>query len=271
MATQEGPMKRIAAAATLVAGLSVAGSAAGDEVKVGGQVKQSHGVLRSAEAGDIACYLTLVDDRGREFTEQAEFELCEAPPLGKRVRLHYRIGQVASPRCEGDPDCKLTETVPLVVRLEAAAAANATGFCGAGESVVFQCAAGKGKAVSVCAAADGRTQYRFGRPGTAPELALPATPGPASRAARGGALSYSGGGAAWLRFRSGAHAYVVYTGIGNWGPRGEKVEKQGLVVEKDGARIAHLPCSGPVRSELGPDWFERAGVERGGEDFEIPE
>jgi hypothetical protein len=29
--------------------------------------------------------------------------------------------------------------------------------------------------------------------------------------------------------------------------------------------------SGPVRSELGPDWFARAGVERGGEEFEIPE
>lgn len=264
-------MERITGAVALAAGLSVAWGATGDEVKIGGQVKQSRGVLQSAEAGDIACYLTLVDDRGREFTEQAEFELCEAPPLRKRVRLHYRLGQVASPRCEGDPDCKLTETVPLVVRLETAAAASSGGFCGAGESVVFQCAAGKGKAVSVCAAADDRTQYRFGRPGTAPELSLPATPVAAARAARGGSESYSGGGAAWLRFRSGDHAYVVYTGIGNWGPRGEKVEKQGLVVEKDGARIAHLPCSGPVRSELGPDWFERAGVERGGEEFEIPE
>lgn len=269
-------MKR-AKALLVAAGLvvaSVAMAADGpDEVRIGGQVKKTLGVVKSAEAGDIACYLTLVDARGAEFTEMADFELCEAKLVGRRVRLSYRLEQVASAKCEGDPDCKLTDTVPLVVKADpvdgpAAKPAASASFCTAGEQVVFECRTGKSKTVSVCAsgpAAGAALHYRFGVPGAAPEMAL------AGAAARGGNDPYAGGGAAWLRFRSGAHAYVVYTGIGNWGPRGEKLEKQGLVVEKGGATIAHMPCAGPVRSELGPDWFELARIERGDDEFLIPE
>lgn len=264
------------AAGLVVASVAVAAEGP-DEVRLGGQVKKTAGVVKSAEAGDIACYLTLVDARGAEFTEMADFELCEAQLVGRRVRLSYRLEQVASAKCEGDPDCKLTETVPLIVKADpvdgpapkpAAKVGTSTSFCAVGEQVVFECRTGKGKTVSVCAsgpAAGAALHYRFGVAGAAPELAL------ARAAARGGNDPYAGGGAAWLRFRSGAHAYVVYTGIGNWGPRGEKVEKQGLVVEKGGATIAHMPCSGPVKSELGPDWFELARIERGDDEFLIPE
>lgn len=261
----------------VAAGLAVASMAMAadgpDEVRIGGQVKKTLGVVKSAEAGDIACYLTLVDARGAEFTEMADFELCEAKLAGRRVRLTYAMETVASAKCEGDPDCKLTDTVPLVSKADpvdrpAARASSKpllpAGFCAAGEQVVFECRTGKSKTVSVCASGPA-LHYRFGVPGAVPAMAL------AGAAARGGNDPYAGGGAAWLRFRSGAHAYVVYTGIGNWGPRGEKVEKQGLVVEKGGATIAHMPCAGPVKSELGPDWFERAGIDRGDDEFLIPE
>jgi hypothetical protein len=64
---------------------------------------------------------------------------------------------------------------------------------------------------------------------------------------------------------------VVYSGIGRWGPQGETMEKQGVVVEHRGATLAHLPCTGPLVSELGPVWLEQVGISSGDEEFEFPD
>lgn len=130
--------------------------------------------------------------------------------------------------------------------------------CTADEPVLFACATGK-KTVAVCASGDlspttGALQYRFGPPG-APELVWPKTPQPHHAGITAGTLAFSGGGGAYLRFTQGAYSYVVYTAIGkDWG------EKAGVVVEKKGASITHLPCTGAVVSELGPELFEQAGL-----------
>jgi hypothetical protein len=61
------------------------------------------------------------------------------------------------------------------------------------------------------------------------------------------------------------YRYIVYSAIGKgWG------QKSGVVVEKDGKRIANLPCTGRTTSELGPEFFERAGVRPADHDFELP-
>jgi hypothetical protein len=145
-------------------------------------------------------------------------------------------------------------------------------FCAAGETTIFACRTGA-RMVSVCASKDA-LQYRFGKPGAAPdvlEMTLPEPPLPPARAATGDTLMFSGGGGAWLRFTKGPVAYTVYTGIGKWGPNGEVRDKAGVAVERQGKLVANLACSGKVTSELGPDWFGRAGITSGGQEFDLPD
>ena len=140
--------------------------------------------------------------------------------------------------------------------------------CGADVQVLFACAAGN-KAVAVCASANqtataSALQYRFG-PLEAPELVWPDDPQPHHAGITAGTLAFSGGGGAYLRFSKGAYGYVVYTAIGKgWG------EKAGVVVEKNGESIAHLPCTGAVVSELGPALFEQAGLAEDEQGFDLP-
>lgn len=252
-------------------------------VTIAKQVKKTIGVLKSAESGDIACYLSLVDDQGIGFDEMADFEICEMTSLiGKRVLLKYEMANVMSDECQGDPECTKTRSVPLVISakpLPAAKKAPApskaqTSFCTSAESTVFSCAVGA-KMVSVCASKDasaarGYVQYRFGK-SDALELTLPKTKTTPAKSATGGNVPFSGGGGSWLRFHNGPYGYVVYTGIGKWGPKGETREKQGVVVERAGKVAASLKCTGKLTSKLGPDWFEAMGIDTDDEEFEFPD
>lgn len=156
-----------------------------------------------------------------------------------------------------------------VVALAPAAAAAAGVECGPAARTVFACRAGA-KNVSVCrsdAAAPGGAglvQYRFGGPaGT--ELAYPAAGSDWRQVVTGGSLIFSGGGGAFLAFADSPYRYVVYSAIGRgWG------ERAGVVVEKEGRRITHLPCVGPATSELGPDLFSAAGITVADDGFVLP-
>lgn len=260
-----------------------------DTVRVGKDLKRTVGTVTRVESGDVACYLHLRDDNGAPFTELADFDLCTREPSlqGKRVRLQYQVAKVMAASCQGDPACRKSDTVALVTaatridapvaqaRPSAGAGAQAS-FCTPLETVVFACRTGA-KLVSVCASRDltrtaGYVQYRFGRPGEPLEMILPEGHVHPGKAATGESVAFSGGGGAWLRFRSGPVAYVVYTGIGRWGPGGRTAEKQGLVVERGGKQVASLKCTSRVTSELGPDWFAKAGVgTRKDEEFDFPE
>ena len=262
-----------------LASVALAPATAADTLRINGETKQVEGILRAAVSGDVACYLELEDDRGARFHESAVFELCEDPSLiGQRLRLSYTVENVLAAACEGDVDCGESEQVVLVsaARVIAPAATAGQSFCTPDETVVFACRTGR-KQVSVCASSDassvsGTVQYRFGVPdaGVPLELAVPADQPVPRLAARGEAVPFSGGGGSWLRFHNGRHAYVVYSGIGRWGPGGETMELQGVQVERDGKPIATLPCSGPLQGELGPDWFERVGIIAEGENFDFP-
>lgn len=89
----------------------------GGTVSVGGQSKRASGTLVRMENGDIACYLHLKDEKGAAFTELGDFELCqrEKELLGRRVALTYRMGNVQSEECQGDPGCRKSKRVALVV------------------------------------------------------------------------------------------------------------------------------------------------------------
>jgi hypothetical protein len=251
-------------------------------VKVGGHNKPAVATVTKAVVGDRACYVTLKDDRGKMAEEYATFEICEQKPsvVGKRVTLTWKLGEVASQSCGGNPICSRHDRVPLVIGARIASSgknpvdAVAGSLCTAQESIVFACKTGS-KLVSVCAdlqAGPGRgyVQYRFGRPG-APEMLLPAGKLPPPKAATGGTESYSGGGSAWLRFRRGSYAYTVFSGIGRWGPKGATRDTAGLLVEQPAGPGRNLKCSGKVTSQLGPAWFKKAGISRKpGESFDIP-
>lgn len=93
-----------------------AGMAAAQPAKAPAQ-----GVLVSAEAGDIACYLGIRDDTGQSQRWMAEFELCEgaAARIGRRFAFTWREGQVQHPDCQGNPECRRTQRALLVVGLKA--------------------------------------------------------------------------------------------------------------------------------------------------------
>ncbi|WP_421996713.1 hypothetical protein [Reyranella sp.] len=257
----------------------------GGTVRIGQETKRTVGTITAMTAGDVACHLTLKDDRGARFEELADFDICEQRGLvGKRVALTYVQQKVLAPECQGDPSCKKSRTVALVATARPVAAAKpapvpapaqAASFCTATEVVAFTCRVGA-RQVSVCASRDagpgrGYLQYRFGKPGEPLELVLPESRVAPAKAANGGSEAYSGGGGAWLRFFNRPTTYTVYTGIGNWGPKGEKRVKEGLLVERAGKPVATLPCTSKPESELGPDWFDKMAIVRGQQAFDFPE
>lgn len=150
-------------------------------------------------------------------------------------------------------------------------------LCSDRETAVFACRVGT-KLASVCVSKDaardrGTLQFRVGVAGSRLplEVAAPADAMPPSRAASGESVAFSGGGGSWLRLREGDAAYVTYSGVGRWGPRGETREKQGVLVERGGKIVSHLRCT--ERYETLPDgeWFEAMGVDRGSESFDFPD
>ena len=220
-------------------------------VKIGQATKKTVGTVTALTSGDVACYLTLKDDRGAIFEEMADFDICnQKPPIkGKRVTLSYALQKVQSDECAGDPNCRKTRTVALVSaariieaavgksdnRSEVKPAARPLSFCTPTETVVFACRTGA-KMASVCASKDagpgrGYLQYRFGKlDGSEPlEQTLPEGQVVPAKAATGENVPFAGGGGAWLKFRKGKFAYTVYTGIGNWGPKGKSAPSRGFI------------------------------------------
>jgi hypothetical protein len=86
-------------------------------VKVGPEVKQTLGKITDVDKGDNGCYLTFRDDKGNEFIEVGKFEICSQKPSvkNKKVLLAYSYETIQAASCYGDPKCKKTETVPLVI------------------------------------------------------------------------------------------------------------------------------------------------------------
>ncbi|TAJ85378.1 MAG: hypothetical protein EPO10_13730 [Reyranella sp.] len=263
-----------------------------DTVTIGGEKKRAFGTAIGFRNGDTACFVTLKDDRGITFDEPADFDLCamEKSLKGKRLALTYKTARVMAASCQGNPDCKKSDTIILIASVKPAPLAAAapapttaksaqTSFCTPTETIIFSCRTSPAKLVSVCASKDaapnkGYLQYRTGKPdsGEPLDLTLPAAQVPPPQAASGESFALAGGGGAWLRVSAKNNiAFVVYTGIGNWGPRGETHEKAGVTVERDGKAVANLSCTGKPISLLGPDWFAKADITAKGQDFDLPD
>ena len=85
-------------------------------VKVGDEMKETLGRVTDLDKGDNGCFLILRNDRNGELIELGKMEFCSQKQLkGKKVELEYKMETVQAASCYGDPKCKKTETVPLVV------------------------------------------------------------------------------------------------------------------------------------------------------------
>lgn len=110
-------------------------------------------------------------------------------------------------------------------------------LCSGAEKVIFSCSTGK-KMVSVCQTdASGAVQYRFGRPGSVPDIVLPEKPASREGVVRG-TTSFSGGGGAYIAFIKGDTRYVVHDYVGQRG------EDTGIDVERRGKKPISIQCVG---------------------------
>lgn len=89
-------------------------------VKIGGALKQTRGRVTDVDKGDNGCYITFRDDKKNELIEVGKFELCaQKPPLkGKQVEMEYNMETIQAGDCYGDPKCKKTETIPVIVSVK---------------------------------------------------------------------------------------------------------------------------------------------------------
>jgi hypothetical protein len=265
-------------------------SLAQDTQTVGRETKRTVGTVVRLENGDAACYISFKDDKGAEFDEVADFDVCDQKPSiqGKRVRVVYTQSKMMSPECQGDMKCKKTVTVAMItsakIEPRAGGAASKTAakpaaqasFCTPLEVNVFSCKSGA-KMASVCASKvhsknKGYLQYRFGKFDSNEPLEMMWPEGEVvpSKAAKGEYTPFAGGGGTHLRFTKGDTSYIVYAGSGRWGPKGEPMDKQGIAVERGGKLIANLKCTDLGDSELGPDWFEKSGIQPSDKEFFFP-
>ena len=153
--------------------------------------------------------------------------------------------------------------------------ASAASHCAADETLIFVCPVDGQRLLSVCASWEygpdsGYVQYRSGLADKA-ESIVPAEKIVPSKAAQSGTWMFSDGGGAYLRFEDSGISYYVYTAIGSWGKNGETTERAGAWVEKDGKVVNDIRCNGPAASELGPEFFEKAGLPEVESEFELPE
>jgi hypothetical protein len=156
----------------------------------------------------------------------------------------------------------------VVLALLSVDAAAHAADCPPRQQTLFACSTGA-KTISVCGSPDltattGALQYRL-RGRSRVELSYPPAGADWRAVTRAGTLMFSGGGGAFLAFSRAPYRYVVYSAVGRgWG------SKAGVVVEKNGKKIASLACKGEARSELGPDLFSKAGIETADDGFELP-
>jgi hypothetical protein len=115
-------------------------------------------------------------------------------------------------------------------------------MCTGHEKIVFSCFIGK-KVVSVCQIDNtGSVQYRVGKPGSLPEIALPENPA-AKQGVVQGMNSFSGGGGAYIAFTKTDTRYVVHDYVTKQG------DDTGVDVTRIGEKTFSIPCkTSPIGS-----------------------
>ena len=180
---------------------------------------------------------------------------CSSEPEGPEATAAEPPSPATGAPAEGSSN---GDRVPLAA---GAQAEQATTLCNAEEAQVFSCKVRGGKIASVClakGAAGEFAQYRFGKPGTAPELVWPTSSGQQMEWA---SVPYSGGSETQLSFAIGDVRYVVYSKIVRTnftpGEPNNPAITDGVAVLRSGKVEAEFACRGeplkPIDVSLAQD------------------
>lgn len=76
------------------------------------------GTVKKLVNGDLMCYVTLVDEKGKQHNLGADFSICEQEKafLNKKVRLTYEIANVND--CQSAEPCGKTRKQQLISKME---------------------------------------------------------------------------------------------------------------------------------------------------------
>ncbi|MGB7378513.1 MAG: hypothetical protein WA959_18380 [Rivularia sp. (in: cyanobacteria)] len=85
------------------------------------------GTIKEIVQGDLACYVTLIDEQGKEHNINASFEICPQKEqfLNKKVKLSYEILNFND--CESIEPCGKTKKESAIVKMEVIAGSNNSG------------------------------------------------------------------------------------------------------------------------------------------------
>lgn len=78
------------------------------------------GTVKKLTSGDLACYVTLIDNKGKSHNLYGDFGFCgqEKAYLNQKVRLTYKLTNIDSSQCAGRVPCNKKQRVNLVSKME---------------------------------------------------------------------------------------------------------------------------------------------------------
>ncbi|MFQ4145430.1 hypothetical protein [Chlorogloeopsis sp. ULAP02] len=76
------------------------------------------GTVKSIQNGDLLCYVSLVDENGKEHNVGADFEMCaqEKTFLNQKVRIYYEIASVSD--CQSAEPCGKSRQESIITKME---------------------------------------------------------------------------------------------------------------------------------------------------------
>ena len=147
-------LSRKAAAASLIAALTLCSQSALAKDASKPRSSPEIGVITGLEPGDVGCYLSYKALDGKPKQAMGTPELCgDVTLLNKRSELSLKEGKVLGPSCEGDPECTDLETVWLVV----SATLVAEKLCAKDETLYHGCMTETGRSIAFCT----REQFKY--------------------------------------------------------------------------------------------------------------
>ena len=85
---------------------------------IAGKGQPKIGTIKSIEQGDLACYINLIDEQGKEHNINASFDVCPQKEqfINQKVKLSYKI--LPFNDCQSNEPCGKTKKESAIVKME---------------------------------------------------------------------------------------------------------------------------------------------------------
>ena len=92
-----------------------------------GEGQPKIGTIKTIEQGDLACYVSLIDEKGKEHNISANFDICADKEkfINQKVKLSYEILNFND--CESNEPCGKTKKESAIVKMEVVGGSNNSG------------------------------------------------------------------------------------------------------------------------------------------------